>query len=149
MLSIVIAISYWQTRDLAQGSLPETFFSHNNPTLNWREGLTTEKPLLIYFWASWCPICGLTDDSIEALSKDYAVISVASHSGSSHEVAEFMANGGLSFPVIIDEDGSMAAGWGVPGFPASFIVDEQSKIRFSLMGLTTGLGLRARMWLAE
>lgn len=146
---IIVVISYWQTRSLAQGAVPEGLYNNDNPRIHWRDNLVTDKPVLIYFWASWCPVCGLSQDSIDRLSDDFALISIATQSGDQQSVAAYMEKEGISFPVIIDEGGELAAYWGVPGFPAAFIVDEKDRIRFSTMGYTTEWGLRARLWLAD
>ena len=52
-------------------------------------------------------------------------------------------------PVLMDEDGEIARGWGVNGVPASFIVDTDGNIRHAGMGYATEMGLRLRLWLAE
>ncbi len=55
----------------------------------------------------------------------------------------------VSFPVLNDPDGAIAAHWGVRGVPASFIVDGAGQIRFVEVGYTTEIGLRLRLWLAR
>ena len=107
------------------------------------------EPLLLHFWASWCGICRLEEDGIDALSKDYPVLSVAMQSGSGEEVSAYMQKQGLEFPVLNDPGGDIASGYGVSGVPASFILDGQGAIRFVEVGYTTSLGLRLRLWLAR
>jgi len=74
---------------------------------------------------------------------------VAMQSGSDDEVAQYMQKEALSFPVLNDPEGVLAAQWGVRGVPASFIVDTAGRIRFVEVGYTTGIGLRLRLWLAR
>jgi peroxiredoxin len=54
----------------------------------------------------------------------------------------------LSFPVLNDPDGHIAAAWGVHAVPASFIIDTDGQIRFVEIGYTTAIGLRLRLWWA-
>lgn len=106
-------------------------------------------PLLIHFWASWCPICHLEQKGIQAISRDYPVISIAMNSGDAMEVEQFLQQQGLDFPVINDPQGELAKRFGVIGVPVSFVVNEHNQIRFVERGYTTEWGLRLRLWLSN
>lgn len=145
---IYLGIRTYMQWHLANGQLPQiqavtlsgTRFDSTQP----RKG-----PLLIHFWASWCPICHLEQKSIQAISRDYPVVSIAMNSGAADEVRQFLQQQGLSFPVINDPDGELAKQFGVTGVPVSFVVDKHNKIRFVERGYTTGWGLRLRLWLSS
>lgn len=107
------------------------------------------RPVLIYFWASWCSVCALEQGTVNALARDYAVLGVAMQSGSTAEVAAYMAQKDMRYPVLNDPDGRLAERFGVSGVPAGFIVDSRQVIRYVTRGYTTGAGLRARLQLAE
>jgi peroxiredoxin len=106
------------------------------------------KPVLLHFWATWCPICEQEQSSIQSISQDYQVISIAMQSGSAAEVVPYMQERQLTFPVIADEDGSLSKQFGVSVVPASFVIDADHQVRFVEIGFTTEIGLRARLWLA-
>jgi thiol-disulfide isomerase/thioredoxin len=106
------------------------------------------RPVLVHFWATWCPICRAEQGSIDALARDTPVITVAMQSGDRDAVVQHLRNETLSFPVLNDPDGVIAAQWGVRAVPASFIVDGAGRIRYVEVGYTTGIGLRLRLWLA-
>lgn len=133
---------------LASGTVPaihaETLagkrFDMNQP----RKG-----PLLIHFWATWCPICRLEQQGIQAISRDYPVISIALNSGEAAAIRKFMRQHGLDFPVINDPDGEIARRFGVTGVPVSFVVGSHNRIRFVERGYTTEWGLRLRLWLSR
>ena len=108
-----------------------------------------DKPVLLHFWATWCPICRLEQGSINSLAKDYRVITVAMDSGGNDAVEQYLAKNGLSFPVIVDPDGKLAARFGVSGVPTGFVIDTAGQIRFREIGLTSGWGWRLRLRLAE
>lgn len=107
------------------------------------------KPVLVHFWATWCPICDLEKDSIESISHDYPVISVASWSEGLSEVSAYMTKNNLSFPVMLDDSGEIAGDFGLQGVPTSFILAPDGEITFVETGYSTETGLRLRLWYAS
>lgn len=107
------------------------------------------QPVLVHFWATWCPVCRLGNGNIDALAEDFHVLTVAMQSGGTDEVQVHLAREGLSFPVLNDAYGEHASQWGVHVVPATFVVDGDGRIRFSTVGHTTAAGLRARLWAAQ
>jgi thiol-disulfide isomerase/thioredoxin len=135
-------------RDMVSGTVPE--FQGN--LLNGETyTLLADKrrPLLIHFWASWCPVCELEQGSIQSISDDHAVITIAMQSGEAEEVISYMQQEKLQFPVINDPDGIVAQRFGVRAVPSSFVIDENNNIMFRETGFTTETGLRLRLWLAK
>ena len=106
-------------------------------------------PFLVHFWATWCPICRLEQDSIASIAADRPVITVATTSGDSGELADYLAEHGLEMPVLMDEDGTIARAWGVNGVPSSFVIDTAGRIRHAGTGYSTEVGLRLRLWWTE
>ena len=94
------------------------------------------QPVLIYFWATWCPVCKLERGTIEGLSEDHTVLTVASWS-------EY---GDLTVRENIDLFSGL---YGVTGVPSFFVLDGDGQIRFIERGYTTSIGLRLRLWLAK
>lgn len=151
VVAVIFGVRAWQQRDIVSGPAPSL---QGMQLLDGKRlSMTPElagKPVLVHFWATWCPICKAEQGSIEKLSSDHLnVITVAMQSGTSESVAKFMAEQKLSFPVLNDADGVTSAEWGVHAVPASFIVDGDGKIRFVEIGYTTEMGLRLRLWLAQ
>jgi peroxiredoxin len=77
------------------------------------------------------------------------VITVALQSGSPEEFRDFLRKSGHDFPVIADPEGQIARRWGVQGVPATFVLDAAGRIRFASVGVSTGPGLRLRLWSAS
>lgn len=141
-------VKTWMQRNMAEGPPPPVrgaLLDGRTFDIQSLQG----KPALIHFWASWCGICKLEQDSIESISKDHTVITIAMQSGDADEVQQYMQNHQLSFPVINDPDGEIANRYGVRAVPASFILDSKGEIAFRETGYTTGWGLRIRLWLAQ
>ncbi|MET0066021.1 MAG: protein disulfide oxidoreductase [Candidatus Thiodiazotropha sp.] len=148
VLLVLFLVHLWQTRDLVVGDAPslvgQTLAGEHFDLSGLGEG-----PVLIHFWASWCPVCGLEASSIDDLSRSHPVITVAMQSGSEQEVREHLQSRNLGFSTINDADGRIAAAWRVKGLPTSYIVDKDLKIRFVTVGYTPELTLRLRLWLSE
>lgn len=107
------------------------------------------QPVLVHFWATWCPVCRAEQGTIASLARDNQnVITVAIWSKSDSEVQQYMREQAINFPVINDTDNLIGAKWGVGAVPASFIIGTDGRIRFVEFGYTTETGLRLRLWLA-
>lgn len=147
ILVIYAGVQWYKARPLASGDAPALageLLSRTPFDLDaWRG-----RPVLVHFWASWCPICKLGEGDIAALARDYAVVTVAMQSGGPREVRAYLAEQGLNVPTLNDPYGLIATAWGVHGVPASFVVDADGRIRFATVGYTTGVGLRGRLWAA-
>jgi len=147
LLVVVLAIvQWWQARDLVAGPAPP-LVGHLVDGSQYQLD-PSDGPVLVHFWASWCPICRLEQDSIASIAGDRPVITVATTSGSREEVAAYLREHGLAMPVLLDEEGELARSWGVNGVPATFVVDRDGKIRHAGKGYSTEIGLRLRLWWA-
>ena len=108
-----------------------------------------DKPLLLHFWATWCPVCKLEQSSIQSISNKHHVITVAMQSGDKAELNSYMHSEMLSFPVIVDNDGAITNRFGIQAVPVSFIINTEGKIVFIESGFTSSWGLKLRLWLAN
>ena len=147
ILLIFLAVHAWQTRNTPQGLAPViegTLLDGTSVSLQQYRG----KPMLLHFWATWCPICGLEQQSIDALADDYTVLTVAMDEASTQEIRTYMNKKNVDYPVLHDPDSTIAQRYAITGVPSSFIVDPAGQIRFVEIGYTTGIGLRLRLWWA-
>lgn len=147
LLAVMQAANWWKTRDAASGNLSEfsaELIDDNTFTISDFTG----KPVLFHFWATWCPICELEHGTIQSISQDYPVISIASWSEGKAEVKTYMQDKQLTFPVMLDSNGELAESFGVKGVPASFILNPDGEITFVESGYSTEPGLRLRLWLS-
>lgn len=110
--------------------------------------LNNHKPLLIHFWATWCPTCKLEASNIELISKQYNVITIAVNSGSNREIQEYLNENNLTFKVLNDEQSIYATKFKIAVFPTTFIYDKNRNLVFSEVGYTSTIGLYLRMWWA-
>ena len=103
------------------------------------------KPILINFWATWCPVCKLELSNIERVSQRYQVITVAVNSGSDSKIREFLKEHQADFRVINDNSGEISSRFNIDVFPTTLIYDSKGELSFSEVGYTTTGGLLARM----
>jgi len=107
------------------------------------------KPLVVHFWATWCPTCKLEASNIESISKEYSVVTVAVNSGSQKNIQTFMAEHSLSYRVINDSRGTLAKQFGIEVYPTTLIYDKSGKLKFTEVGYSTTIGLQARLQLSN
>lgn len=148
LLAVFLLISAWRAPDVPEGPAPllsGTGLAGETLNLQAMQG----KPVLVQFWASWCPICEFELGSVESLTEDYQVVTVALQSGEPHHVRQYLQEQGVEFPVINDPDGLAARQWGVKGVPATFIVGADGEVDFAESGFTSLWGLKARLWWSD
>lgn len=150
VLALIFGVRAWQQRTLIVGEAP----SFNEIGLQGEEvSLATYRgqPLLLHFWASWCPICEIEQGSInKVLEQGWPMVTVAYSSGEAEEVKRYMERKGISnWVTIVDNDGELARQYGVIGVPTSYILDNEGSVRFREVGPSTSWSLRLRLWWAE
>lgn len=147
VLLVYALVRTYQQRDLVIGLAPDlSGTAVDGRALVLRTG---DRATLVYFWATWCPVCRLEHGTIEAIAADWPVITVALQSGTDAELLRYLTDNGLKAATLNDHGGEQAANWGVRGTPTFFVVDRQRQIRFREVGFTSEWGLRVRLWLAE
>lgn len=147
ILVVITAVRLWMQRDVVSGEAPN-IMAQLLSGQSFDLYQSKQRPILIHFWATWCPVCKLEQSNIENISKDHALISIVMQSGNDKEIKEYMFKENLTFKVINDEMGTLSKKYNVRGVPVSFVVDKENKIKFVEVGYSTELGLRLRLWWA-
>ena len=106
------------------------------------------EPILIHFWATWCPTCKLEASNIEMISKEYNVITIAVNSGSNAEIKEYLNKNSFTFKVVNDQESVYSRKFKIAAYPTTFIYDKNRDLVFSEVGYTSTIGLYFRMWWA-
>jgi thiol-disulfide isomerase/thioredoxin len=94
------------------------------------------KPVLINFWATWCPPCRAEMPEIQAAYEKYAdkglvVLAVDfTVQDKLSDVKAYIQVLKLTFPILMDGTGDVGAGlYGVIGLPSSFFIDPDGILR--------------------
>ena len=107
------------------------------------------KPIVIHFWAIWCPTCKLEAPNLESIKDEAHLVTIAVNSGSDSELKAFMQERGYTYSVVNDADGELSKQFGVGAFPTTFIYDSNGSLEFSEVGYSTTIGLKARLALVK
>lgn len=145
ILAVLLAVRAYVLRDALSGTAPiiQTQQVDGQPfDLRQYRG----EPAMVYFWATWCPICGVMDESVASIAEDYQVIGVAFQSGTAAEIQTHMQEAGWQMPMVNDRFGEWAKAYGVRGVPTAFFLDAEGEVRWIEPGLSSGWGLRLRLW---
>jgi peroxiredoxin len=88
------------------------------------------KVVLVNVWATWCRPCVEEMPSMQKLYQKFKddgfeILAVSIDDQGAGVVIPFMQHHKLTFPALIDSEGTIRARYGVAGVPESFIVDQQ------------------------
>ena len=109
------------------------------------------KVVLLNFWATWCPPCKAEMPDLEALYREYGskqnfVVVGVDVEESASAVSAFARQNELSFPVLLDTQGSVSNGvYPIRSLPTSMIIDRQGKIRDTWIGQISRPAMVARL----
>jgi cytochrome c biogenesis protein CcmG, thiol:disulfide interchange protein DsbE len=106
-------------------------------------------PVLVNFWASWCPPCRgeMPDiDRVAAEYRDSGLVVVGVDLEEDREpVARYAQTLGLGLTLLLDPGGSVSTRYNVTGLPTSYFVDRDGLIRDRNVGPLTPKGLRSKV----
>jgi len=98
------------------------------------------QAVLINFWATWCPPCRAEMPAFQETYTDYekqgfVIVAVnATLQDNSTDIATFIEEFGLSFPVVLDTEGTVNQLYQVRSLPTSFFVDKEGVISEVVIG---------------
>jgi len=100
----------------------------------------------LYVWAEWCPICKTTQGTVDALSANVPVVTLAMQSGGADAVARHQQAHGLKWHTWVDPRGELAKGLGFSAVPAFAVLTPEGNLRWPTVGWTSAWGMRLRLW---
>ena len=92
-----------------------------------------KKPVLLVFWATWCPQCNESVPVINRMhteppTSETLTILALDFMESREKVSAFIASKKVAFPVLLDRSGSVAREYRVVGIPMYVLIDRDGKI---------------------
>lgn len=99
------------------------------------------SPVIINFWASWCPECRHELPSMNRAKeklKNSGVKMIAINVGESEEtIFSFAGKYPINFLVLRDETAKEAKKWSIIGMPTTFVIDAEGRIVYQAVGPRT------------
>lgn len=125
---------------------PQAGFLAPEFTLTTLEGETISlsdlrgQAVLVNIWASWCIPCRSEMPAMQTMYEDYAdqgftILAVnATSQDSRQDAADFVAENGLTFPILLDIDGIVGEQYRVSALPSSFFILPDGTIQEVVIG---------------
>lgn len=93
------------------------------------------KPSLVNVWASWCPPCRIEHPVLMQLARQGVTIWGINYKDKAADAQAFLDELGDPFKAIgADRTGRTAIDWGVYGYPETFVVDAEGRVRYRHVG---------------
>ncbi len=96
------------------------------------------KPVLINFWATWCPPCRFEMPFLQQVHDGWSakglVLLAIDIGESSTTVEKFMTDLNLSLTVLLDTDREVTEDYGIAAIPTTFLIDKEGIIRQKVIG---------------
>ena len=129
-----------QNYDLAEGmDMPNIVIDTNKGTTF--DLSKTDKPVLINFWATWCPPCRAEMPGLQNLYEEYGnkIDFVMVDLGESKEAVEdfLVENEIYTFPIAYDIDNTYGFKFNITGIPTTYIIGKDKKIKNLIVGMRT------------
>ena len=97
------------------------------------------QTVFLNFWATWCGPCKMEMPDIQALYEewdenagDLVVLGVAGpgigQEGSAEDIAAFLEENGYTYPVVMDDTGTLFYKYGISAYPTTFMIDPEGNV---------------------
>jgi cytochrome c biogenesis protein CcmG, thiol:disulfide interchange protein DsbE len=106
------------------------------------------QPVVLNFWATWCPPCRAEMPYFEAVSQNYAgrVAVIGIDQGETLEqVVRFATAVGVTYPLLLDEDSQVSRLYKVQALPTTFFIDRRGVVREVHTGIISQAVLEERI----
>jgi cytochrome c biogenesis protein CcmG/thiol:disulfide interchange protein DsbE len=96
--------------------------------------LAANGPVLLDFWATWCRPCVAAIPELNALHERYrkqgfTVVGISVDGPRNYaKVKPFVSRMAIHYPIVLDEDGSLARVFQVTSVPAAFLLDRSGRV---------------------
>lgn len=97
------------------------------------------KHVYLNFWATWCSFCDMEMPDLQRVydENDDMVVLGVNVMENLDDVKPYVEENGLTFPVVLDEEGMMGSLYLVSGMPTTYFIDKEGVILGAIPGMLT------------
>ena len=93
------------------------------------------KPVMLYFWATWCPYCKKETPKLVTFNKNFAekINVIGINVGVNDSVAkihDYVREFDVNFPIVYDESQLISPAYGVNGTPVFVVISQSQQILY-------------------
>lgn len=96
------------------------------------------KPVILNFWATWCPPCREEMPSMqrahEAVSGDGIALLAVNVGEDADTINQVLAENPVAFPLPMDVDSRVVQSYPVRGLPTTFVIDPDGRLAYVATG---------------
>lgn len=99
------------------------------------------KRVIVNLWATWCPPCRAEMPDMQSFyeaNKDKGIVvfgvNLTSSEAQPENIARFIDEFGITFPVVLDEENNVADWYQVVSIPTSYMIDSRGVIQQKITG---------------
>jgi thiol-disulfide isomerase/thioredoxin len=134
----VVLLQQWQREPTANFAAPDFVLPDLDGRLHQFANLR-DKVVFLNLWATWCPPCRLEMPSMERLhrrlqGRPFVLLAVNEDGDDGNAVLPFVKSLGLTFPILLDQQGRLPPRFGVTGYPETFIIDRTGNVVKHIIG---------------
>lgn len=118
-----------------------TITDKNGDSIRFSDLAARKKPIVLNFWASWCPPCKSEMPGFDKVFKEmgdkveFMMVDLTDGQRETTEVGmQFVKDQGFSFPVYFDTQQEAAAAYGIQSIPTTLFIDKEGYIVTGVQG---------------
>lgn len=92
--------------------------------------LVSQKPVLLAFWATWCPTCVEEIPVLNEWTKKYPNLQILGINVQepTQRIQKFIEKKKILYPVLVDEEAKVAQQFGLVGIPVSVLLAKGGRV---------------------
>lgn len=142
LICCLLLASFFSIGALASETAAPNFTLKSNSGKNIRLSELKGQVVLVNFWASWCGPCRQEMPKLEDLYQKYNKLGFTILGINVEEDAtkanQIIAKGGISFPILYDNQNSVSKLYNVSAMPSTVIIDRNGNQRAVHLGYKPG-----------
>ncbi len=102
-------------------------------------------PVVVNFWATWCPPCVEEMPALQALADSGVKVFGINMREDAEAVRDFVTDLGITYPILLDPDDATVLAYSVLGLPQTVVIDANGVIVDRRFGPIDETGSRLRI----